>query len=461
MKNLKKIIAAAALLLLSAALQAQNTESGYFTDGYLFRHEMNPAIANSQNYVSMPILGNFNLNMHGTLGIRDVLYNVNGRTSLFTNPLVPVSQVMDNIGDKNRVGLNFKMQILGAGFKAWGGYNTIGISLRANEESNVPGSFFSLAKEGLANKAYDIRNMRAHTDAFAEISLGHSHQIDDRWRVGGALKVLLGGGNVDAYFDKAELVFNGEDWTALTNATVESSIKGFAYETTIKERGPEGHETLHSYVSGAEVHNPSINGWGLAFDLGAEFRLNDDWKFSAAVLDLGFLKWNNNVVASTNGDRFFSLDKYVFNPDDEADNSFEREADRLAEGLAELYELQDNGDQGGRTTALAATINLGVEYTLPVYRKMTFGLLNTTRIHGAYTWTDFRLSSNWKPTRAFSMGANMAMGTYGFAFGWIINVHPKGFNLFLAMDRTLGKLAKQGVPLSSNAELTMGINFPF
>jgi hypothetical protein len=42
-----------------------------------------------------------------------------------------------------------------------------------------------------------------------------------------------------------------------------------------------------------------------------------------------------------------------------------------------------------------------------------------------------------------------------------MDVHPKGFNMFIGMDHTLGKLAKQGIPLSSNAEFSMGINFPF
>lgn len=48
----------------------------------------------------------------------------------------------------------------------------------------------------------------------------------------------------------------------------------------------------------------------------------------------------------------------------------------------------------------------------------------------------------------------------GASFGWVINLHPKGFNLFLGMDRTVGKLSKQGIPLRSKADLTLGINFP-
>lgn len=461
MKNLKTIIASVALLFTATAAQAQHTESGYFTDGYLFRHEMNPALGNDHNYVSMPGLGNLDFTLHGNLGIKDVLYNVNGKTALFTNPNVSVSEFLGNINEKNKLGTDFKIQILGAGFKAWDGYNTIGINVRSNIETNIPGSLLKLAKEGLTNKTYDIKDFKAHADAYVEVALGHSHKLNDQWCVGAALKVLLGGGNVDAYFDKAELTFNGNDWTAVTNATVESSIKGMTYKTETTERGPEGHQTPHTYVNDVDVDGAGINGFGLAVDLGAEYKHNDDWKFSAALLDLGFISWSNNMVASTNGDRTFSLDSHTFNADKDADNSFGDEMDRVTEDLAKLYELQNNGDKGGRSTSLAATLNLGAEYTLPVYRKMTFGLLNTTRFNGAYTWTNFRLSANWKATKAFSMGANMAVGTYGTAFGWIINAHPNGFNFFLAMDNTIGKMAKQGAPLSSNASVTMGINFPF
>lgn len=119
------------------------------------------------------------------------------------------------------------------------------------------------------------------------------------------------------------------------------------------------------------------------------------------------------------------------------------------------------GDQGGRTSMPHATLNIGVQYALPMYNKLTFGLLNTTRLAGDFTTTDFRLSANIAPCRIFSGGVNLGVGTFGASFGWVANLHLTGFNFFLGMDRVPGKLCKQGVPLSSNAQVTMGINFPF
>lgn len=461
MKYIKTIIASAAFMLSATTTQAQNTESGYFIDGYLSRHDMNPAIANDQNYISMPVLGNIDFSLNGNVGLQDFLYNVNGKTTLFTNPNVSTAEFLGNINDKNKIGTDIKMKLLGVGFKGLGGYNSIGINLRANLNTNIPGTLFRLAKEGLQNQSYDIRDFNIQSTEYVELALGHSHKLSEKLRIGATLKVLLGGANLDARFDKAEITFNGNDWTAVTNATVESSVKGLKYKTETTQRGAEGEKKPHTYVNDVDVKGAGLNGFGLAVDLGAEYKINNDWKLSAAVLDLGFISWSNNMVASTNGDRKFSLNKYTFNADKDAPNSFEKEMDRLTADLASLYELQDNGDKGGHSTGLAATANVGIEYTLPSYRKLSFGLLNTTRLNGNYTWTDVRLSANWAPAKVISMGANVAVGTYGTSFGWLLNVHPNGFNLFLGMDRTFGKLAKQGVPLSSNGSVNLGISFPF
>lgn len=459
--NIKSLMAFAVLALPSVAAFAQNTNSAYFTDGYLFRHEMNPAFGNEKNYISVPALGNVNFAMRGNIGLSDILYNVNGKTVTFMHPGVSAGEFLGNINDKNKLGADVKFEILSAGFKGFGGYNTIGVNVRSNLGVTLPGSILRLAKEGPANSTYDISDFNVHSDVYAELSFGHSRQINDKLRVGAALKVLLGGANIDAEFETARLTLGEDAWTAVTNAKVQASVKGLIYEMSEKERGPEGDKTIHKYVDDVDVDGTGLNGFGLAVDLGAEYKLNNDWRFSAALLDLGFISWSNNMVASTNGERTFTTDIHTFNVDDDAGNSFSREIDRMGEKLASLYELQDNGDAGGRSKMLGATLNLGAEYTLPAYRKLTFGLMNSTRIQSKYSWTEFRLSANVAPVKMLSAGVNVAAGTYGCSLGWILNFHPTGFNLYLGMDHTLGSLAKQGVPLSSNASVNFGMNFPF
>ena len=443
-----------------ANIYAQNSQSGYFVDGYLYRHEINPAIANEQGYVALPAVGNINVAMRGNIAFDNILRNVNGKTTTFLNPAVSASDFMGNLSDVNKTMAYIRIDVLSVGFKGLGGYNTFGVDVRSNAGINIPKSLFSLAKEGPQNQTYDIGDLSADANAYAEIAVGHSHRINDKLRIGVTLKFLLGGADMEANFDKAQLTLGDNAYTAITNATVNASMKGLTYKTETTERGPEGHKTPHTYVNDLDVDGTGLNGFGLALDLGAQYRLTEDWELSASILDLGFIEWNNNMQASTNGDRQFTTNQYIFNADDDAGNSFSKEFDRLGEGLAALYELQDNGDMGKRTTGLAATFNLGASYTLPSYKALSFGLLNTTRM-GKYGWTDFRLSANWAPARLFSASVSFAAGTYGTSFGWMANFHPNGINLFLAMDRTMGQLAKQGFPLSGNAHFNMGLNIPF
>ncbi len=446
------ILSATAVLSLGAV--AQNTNSAYFTEGYTHRYQLNPAFANDKNFISIPAVGNVNAAMCGTIGLDNIFYNVDGKTTTFLNPAVDAS-FLNDINDVSRLAGDVNVNLISAGFKAFNGYNTISVNVRGNINSHLPKTLFSFLKEGIENKTYDISDFDAHADVYGEIALGHSHQLGKKWRVGGAVKFILGGGNVDAKFNKAELTLGEDTWSAVTNAEVQASVKGLTYELGVND------DTGHEYIDGVDVDGVGLNGFGMAFDFGAEFKPNQDWSFSAALLDFGFVSWNNNMVASTGGDKSFNTSAYSFNVDESAPNNFSDEWDLMMNDLSALYELEDEGDAGSRTTMLGATLNLGAEYTLPVYRNLKFGLLNSTRIQGDYSWTEFRLMANINPVKPFSAGANVAVGTYGWSFGWLMNVNVTGFNMFLGMDHTMGKLAKQGLPLSSNASVNMGINIPF
>ena len=259
MKNYRIFLAVAALGMASAAT-AQNLNSGYFTEGYLYRHDLNPAFANEQNYVAMPALGNLNVGINSNLAVDNILYDVNGRTALFLNPNVSTSEFLSGINDKNKINENLRLQILGAGFKGFGGYNTIEINARQSLNLQVPGSILSLAKEGVENKTYDISDLNANAVGYAELAFGHSRQINDKLRVGAKMKVLLGIANIDAEVTKGQITLGEDSWTGITNAKVQASIKDLKYEIEEKERGPEGDKTMRRYVSGVDDSSWGVNG---------------------------------------------------------------------------------------------------------------------------------------------------------------------------------------------------------
>ena len=460
MKSFRVYSFVAGCLFLTMGIQAQDLAMGYFNKGYIGKEVLNPAFGGEYRTVAIPALGGLHMGLQGNMDVKDFIYNRNGQTVTFMNQAVSNSDFLKRIKGRNRTNFDIYLRLLGAGFQAWGGYNTISLNVREHFGMVVPGELFKLAKEGPMNKRYDIGSTKAHADGYVELAMGHSRQLTEKLRVGATLKALMGLANVDASFRQAQLDLNENGYTAKVDAEMSVSIKNFEYETETTMRGPN-NDHPHTYVNDADVDSQGLNGFGLALDLGATYRLNPDWEFSASLADLGFLRWANNRVANTNGLRTVETDSYLFNVDGDASNSFSDELDNLAEGLASLYELQDQGNKGGRAKALGAVLRLGAEYTFPLYRNLTFGALSTTRIMVAYSWTDFRLSANVTPVKFFSASLGLSEGSYGFSWGWLLTLHPKGFNCFLGMDHTLASMSQEGVPLTSQVDLSLGFNVTF
>ena len=438
-----------------STLSAQNTYSGYFLDNYTYRFQMNPAFGNDDNFVSMPGLGNVNVAIRGNLHLDNILHVVDGKTVLFTNPEVPKS-VLNDFPHTGKLGTSDKIDLMSVGFKALGGYNTVSLGAVTDLNVGIPKTFFQLAKEGIENKTYDIHDLTVNAKAYAQLALNHSrdiHQIPGL-RVGAAMKFYIGVGNLDAYFNRADLQLGEDSWNAITNANIYSSVNGLRYKMD------RNKNTGYDYVSGVDFKFKGLQGFGIGFDLGAAYKWND-FDFSLALLDLGFISWGKTQWASTNGDREIRTDAYIFNADGSADNSFSNEWNLLKDDLSELYQLSNNGTIGNRTRPVGTTLNIGVGYEFPLYRNLRFGFLNSTVFNGRYTWSQARFSANVTPVKWFGASANFEAGTYGCGFGWLLNFTTKGFNFFAGMDHTMGKLAKQGVPLNSNASLNLGINFPF
>lgn len=430
---------------------AQNLQSAYFDDNYMYRFQANPAFGNEgHGFVAMPGLGNLNVTTSGTVGLKHIIYNINGETTTLLNPGISASKALDGMKDHNRLGLDLRETILAFGFKAFHGYNTVSVSARSSASLGFPKSIIRLAKEGLTNDVYDLSHLGGTGRAWAEVALNHSHQVNKQLRVGGTFKVLVGVAAVDANVKTANLKLYQDNYILEADAQMHASIKGASFEADYNK------DTHRDYVNGMNVDDfGPINGYGAAIDLGAVYTLDKDWEFSLAFTDLGFIKWKNNITATTNGLQYVQTDDYSFNVDN--NDSW----DKFSDNLSNLYQLEDKGDTGGRTTGIGATMSAGAQYTLPVYRHLKFGLLNTTRINGKYSWTEFRLSATVEPVKVLSMGVNVAMGTFGPAFGALLDLKCPGFNLFLGTDCIPGKLAKQGVPLNSNMNVNLGLNFPF
>lgn len=432
---------------------AQESSTGYFMENYNMRWEMNPAMGNRHNYVGMPALGNLNVAVNGNLSATDLVYPYQGKTVLFTNPNISAQEVLGNLHDTNRLSESVGVNILQGGFKAFGGYNNIAINVKENTSLDLPKSIFSLLKEGIGNKTYDIKDLRVKAAAYAEIALNHSRDIKQvpGLRAGVSLKFLLPVAFVEANFNELALELGENNWKARANASMRIGLDGLRYDTKVNDR------TGNRYVSGVNTDDlkVGVNGFGFAVDLGATYQWSD-FVFSLAFTDLGVLNFNSVQEASTNGTKTFETANHVIGIGDDGDSW-----DKLVDDLAPLYELSDNGNIGSTSIAVQGKMRAGVDYKFPLYHKLHFGLMNTTNFSSIFPSTEFRLSANVEPIKGIAASLSAAAGTYGANYGFLLCLGNKGFNFLIGMDYAALKMDKNHIPLSTNCDFHMGINFPF
>ncbi len=457
-------VIAAAMVGLCASASAQSLRSAYFSEAAGVRHTMNPALADSADYVAVPLVGNVNMAMHGNFGYEDLVrpnpaygHGSDKRMATFLHPQITAADALDGFATgKNRLGLEADITLLAAGFKAFGGYNTVELRSRTAMNTAIPYEFFAFAKN-TGNRRYDIGDIDMQAQSYAELAFGHSRRINDRLRLGAKVKLLFGIVRADIQMRNMTADLSADDkWVITGEAQADVSMKGFKYVSK-REAYREEERGYYRCVNDAEVDGAGLGGFGLAADLGAEYRINSDGTLSAALLDLGFISWNDNARAVNAEQSFVFEGFHDISVASDRGEKIEDKADRYADQLADFANLRDVG-RGSRTTGLAATVNVGCEYTLPVYRKITFGALSSTRINGPYTWTECRLSANWKPLTWLDGGISLAANSFATSCGWIINIHPAHYNFFIGMDHILGKTSAEGIPLSSNASLAIGMN---
>ncbi len=467
------ILAAAATFSVSA----QELRTSYFMETSTYRHEMNPALLD-QPYVAMPLLfGNVNFGTTGNVGAADFFYKMQpswqgygqgGRElTTFMHPNVDRDKFLNGLHERNNLGVYLKYQILGVGFKAFGGMNSVDLSLRSNTNICLPKDLFAFMKETGQQQEYDISTIGMTSQSYLELGLGHARQINDRLRVGAKLKILLGLGY--GYYKATDfhVQMNDDQWLVKGKAELSLSPFGsqFKYKKDKNYVDPEtGQTTDRQRVDGlTDNFKANISGTGMAIDLGATYKVLDDLTVSAAITDLGFISWRNALHATSQGEWTFDgfkNDIYMDGNTDTGHNKIEDQLDDIGDDLGDLFALYDDG-QKTRAQMLAATLNVGAEYTLPVYRKLRFGFLYTSRIAGRYSWHEGMLSANIRPIKAIEVSANVAANSTGVTCGAVVDFHAPHFNLFIGTDRFVGKVSKECIPLHSlNSNISFGMSFP-
>ncbi len=460
---MKRLIYTLICLSLSHVLSAQQAlRTAYFLDGYNYAHQINPAKAPERSYFSLPALGNLNVSTQANYGVSNLLFTQEGSQKLVTglHESVSASDFLGPLPSKMKLNASINETLFSTAFRAGRGYNFVELNLRTDLGLVLPTELFTLMIRGMssAETTYDLSATALQAQSYAELALGHQHNITNKISIGLKAKILVGLAMADLRFNQMDVTLSREAWTVSADGELTASN---LISLPADEEGKIDFDNIDITDDIAGAIPPGL---GAAFDLGITFRPIKSLEVSAAVTDLGFIKWRNATNAKTQANtfRWNGFTNVSLSESSGTDDSIDDQWSDLSEDLEELYALYPTNESNTLTKMLGATVTVGALYTLPVYKgRVKVGALSTTRINGAYTWTEGRLSANWLPCRVFDASVSYAASTFGHSLGWVVNLHPRGFNLFVGSDMMITKVTQQYIPLgNANTSLSLGINFP-
>lgn len=456
MKKIFYSLIAVLLIIPSVASAQSNLRSGYFLDGYIYKYKMNPAMAPERGFFALPVLGNIGLGMETNLGLSTFLYPTEtGGLTTFLSPRVSNDIFLKNISKNNKSNTNLDLGILAFGFRTGKSYHTVDLSMRLDAGMNIPGDLFSFIKVGgaLGDTSWDISNIGLRTTSRMELAYGYSRSIGESLRIGARAKLLVGVLRADLALDKMTLEMSADRWSVETHGQMH-----MAGPVTFETSGSQSVDWT-SINTDNLVENLMSPSMGFALDLGATYDFLEYFTASLSVLDLGVMSWKNSMTAETPSTSVVFEGFEALDTDNISDQLTGMTEDLMN---AFNFEMKESGVK--KSSALAATINAGIEARMPFYERLSFGALYTQRIEGTYSWSEGRIAASISPVNWFSATTNYAFSHFGHSWGGAINIHLPGFGIFVGMDSfaPLLNVTPQYIPIDAlNTNLAFGINFSF
>ena len=460
MKKSIKILIIIALTASSGMAYAQDAlNTGYFTDGYVFRHKLNPAFGGVRNYISIPAV-NAGVGVQSNMGVSTFLYPMSdGTLTTFLSPEVGAEEFLSKLQNSNSLyaDVNTNLYSMGIRNKRGNLYHTFNIGMRSNNSVALPYDLFKFVKAGASmGNTYDLSGIGIKSRNFMEVSYGISVGfLDDRLRFGIKLKGLIGAVMADAKISRLDATLAEDKWELKGEGDFNLALKGVEIGTD--ENGIYDFNNITAFEDLKQI-GPA--GYGAALDFGFSWEIIRNLTLSASVLDLGFMSWNNlqaGALPETSW-TFSGFENLSVNGDN---SDMDSQLSELGEGLKEFTKIRKT-DDSKLMEMLAMTANVGLEYVMPFYKGLSVGALATAHIDGDYTYGEGRVSLNLAPLRFLSLSGSYAYSSFGHTIGAMLNFHANCFNIYLGTDTIPTRITPQGAPVGNlNAVVHLGVNITY
>lgn len=443
------------------------------------RHFLNPAfVPMADFYLSLPVVGFIRGDIgNNSIALKDVIYNQDGRTVTFLNNQQGVDRFYNKLNPNTILHGSYQMNLLSFGFKRDDGFWNFSLNSRVEGNASIPRDFFKASFYGttdIIENSFRLTKLQSDLTLFTEVALGYSERIDDRLTAGGRLKLLLGVANASNTNKSIRLNAGIGGWSLRGNGAINISSP-----VELDFSGDFFTYRLPDQFAGWA--RPS--GIGAGADFGIDYRLNDNVNLSAALTDLGFIRWYGNTH-NYNYSSDFSFEGVAEFTGDVTDETLEDAYNRFIIGNALLDSISTSFSQSTDAnhttnryfTGLSSKLNLGVEYKM-LDNRLGLGLLSRTQFFKMAIAQEVTLSVNARPVKWFNAtvsysALNGNFGSVGAGIGlktgklhWFAAADYIAFEyVHFPLDELDASLAGVEVPVPYNSKafnLSAGVNIVF
>lgn len=386
MKNFQRLTVGIGLVIgLGFQAGAQVSNSLYFMNGVPQSNRVNPAFQPGCDfYIGIPLLAPLrNEETSNPFAWNDIIYPHPSEDSLisFLHPLGNREAFLSKLESNNYFSSLSGTSIISFGFRTKVGYFSMDVTTRFEGGVNIPGDLGELlligAEEG---KSYEMDGLAAELWGFDEVAIGWSGAILDNLKVGARGKFLFGVGNLSTLNSGLSLQTSRDSWRLQSDMRIAASLP-FA-DVTYDEEGRISNIGLKDDVEDLDPwrlpkYAFNLGNFGLGMDLGVEYRPLDNLLLSASFLDLGYIKWTDEVheVSYTTEYEFggFELDPLEISDDFTFGDYLDSAFSQMSDSLEQFLEFTPGGVYSRR---LNSKLFVGASYSLtPV---INLGLLSRT-----------------------------------------------------------------------------------
>lgn len=437
---MKKINILAALVFLSFGIKAQQELGLHFMDKVWQSNLTNPAFF-SQKTVVISLPSVYTNYTNSSFSLKNIL-QPDGDSMV-----LDLGNAVNQLKGNNFVAANVNADPLLLGIKIKNLQISVTSGVKANTYFGYDKNLVGLLVNG--NEAYINQKVNIAPNVglrvYSEIGLGAAYRFleDERLSIGGRVKYLMGLGDISTSKTQNEIsIYTDPEFYQLTLQS------NYALQSSNIFQG----ESADSLQFTLDNIRPFSQNNGLGFDIGAQYKINEQFTVSASVIDIGRIKWTENTKEYvTQGT--YTYDGIHF--DQLLDSSFVNFG-AVTDSLGKVFNFKDlNRDE--YTTSLPTRFYLSGTYQ-PIEMIKVGALFYGEKLAGKFN-PGILLSGNLSVKEWFTFG--LGLGYRNQRFGNIgVNASLKGgpFQVFVATDNVTGFVSFKGV---RNANIRTGLNVLF